>query len=87
MIHLPDRLLQKFNKVRKFIMKHCISEFVLPTGRGSVNTHTMQSWGQSQRDTGGFEGLVVEWEQGDCYATIMRWVRKGADEVTHRRQV
>ena len=50
MIHLPDRLLQKFNKVRKFIMKHFISEFVLPTGRGSVNTHTMQRVGVKVRE-------------------------------------
>ena len=84
-------------------MKHCISEFVFPTGpwAGAVNAYRMQRVGkQNLRDRGGFEGRVVEQEQGgggqtlgesvtvhDCYATTTGWARKGADRLTHRRQV
>ena len=39
-------IVTKVQQVRKCIMKHCISEFVFLTGRGSVNTYKMQRVGR-----------------------------------------
>ena len=49
-------IVKEVQQVRKFIMKHCISEFVFPTGRGPVNTYKMQRgerYGRLRKTDGG----------------------------------
>ena len=41
-------IVTKVQQVRKCIMKHCISEFVFPTGRGPANTYRTQRVGRQE---------------------------------------
>ena len=70
------KIATKVQQVKKCIIKNCISEFVclFSVGRGPVNTFKMQRVGrQSQTDTGGFEGRMMEREQVGGSQTLGEW--------------
>ena len=93
-------IVKEVQQVRKFIMKHCISEFVFSDWAGACkHVQNAERWetvneigrlrktGGEREQGGGSQTLGESVTVHDYYATTTGWARKGAGRLTHRRQV